>query len=112
VELWFDMAHILNEAEVDQSYYKVFRDFIEPVFRRAAQGFPSSAAQLQEDVLNLAQNVDLRTGVCMSAIWQAARPVVPATQETWTIYQEVVSVIEQFERDVAFQMGISGSWFI
>jgi len=110
--MWFDMANILNEPDVDQSYYKVFRDLLDAALVRAAKGFPSSPISLQNEVSLLGKNVDLRTGVCMSAIWEAARPAVPTTLETWIVYDEVSSVIAHFERDTAFQMGIAVRPFI
>jgi len=110
--MWFDMANILNEPDVDQSYYKVFRDLVHSALVRAAKGFPSSFASLQNEVSLLGKTVDLRTGSCMSAIWEAARPAVPTSRETWIVYEEVLAVIAKFERDVEFRMGITVRPFI
>jgi len=110
--MWFDMANILNEPDVDQSYYKVFRDLVHPAVVRAAKAFPSSFASLQNEVSLLGKTVDLRTGLCMSAIWEAARPALPTSRETWIVYDEVLSVIAKFERDMAFQIRITVRPFV
>lgn len=99
------MVNILNEPDADPSYYPAFRDFLEGTIQNSRTAFPSSAGLLQEGVFNLGKEVDLWTGRCMSIIWKAARPLVPATKETWIAYEEILSVIAQFERDVVFQIG-------
>jgi len=99
------MASILNEPDVDQSYYKVFRDLLETEVSRAARGIYLTGG-FRMNMQSLGKEVDLVTGTCMSAIWDAARPSAPTTQASWIVHDEIHSVIAKFERDAAYHIGI------
>jgi hypothetical protein len=103
--LWFDMASILNEPDVDRSYYKVFRDLLDAEISQSKGGILLSIG-FRLNLESLGKNVDLMTGTCMSAIWEAARPSAPTTHESWAIYNEISSAIAKFETDTAYHIGI------
>lgn len=103
--LWFDMASILNEPDVDRSYYKVFGDILKTEISRAKGGIYLTIGFLM-NMETLGINVDLMAGTCMSAIWEVARPWAPTTPETWVVYDEIVSAIAKFEGDTAYYMGM------
>jgi midasin (ATPase involved in ribosome maturation) len=104
VSLWFDMAQLLNDEDLDPSYYIAFRNLLEGWTARATgpalSGFVN---QVRSQLKSLSNTVALSTGVSMPLIWKMARPNVPSSLEQWEAYHELITVMKNFESRVALQ---------
>lgn len=106
LRLWFDMASLLNDRHLDPSYYSIFRDslkeWIQQSKDRQLTGFVTAAHTALD---GLSKSLTLSTGIGLPLIWEAARPTLPSTQEQWDCYEELVTLLDQFDSQVAFQTG-------
>lgn len=108
IQLWLHMAFLLNEEDSDPSYYSLFRDALELWLARSkGTTLFEFGNHIRSSVRNLSGSIDLSTGMTMTAIWEAERPIVPSTLQQWDTYQKFMSVISEFEKKVLFRIGIS-----
>ena len=104
--LWFDVLSIINGRDLDPSYYSVFRDLFEDWMEKAAkQNLPGFLNAVRVELQGLSSSVALSTGLSMSILWEAVRPLVPSSLEQWSVYDQLRSLLGEFETRVAFQIG-------
>jgi midasin (ATPase involved in ribosome maturation) len=106
VDLWFDMARLLNEEHLDPSYYSVFRGLLEEWVKRSTQRHLSGlTTHVQSELHRLSSSVALSTGISMSVIWEVARPTVPSNLDQWNAYDRLLRIVNEFDNTVALQIG-------
>lgn len=102
--LWFEMVQLLNEENLDPSYYIAFRNLLEAWTDRVNASILSDfISQVRSQLKALSNSVELSTGMSMSLIWTMARPCVPSNLEQWGAYDKLTMLIKDFESKVAFQ---------
>jgi midasin (ATPase involved in ribosome maturation) len=106
MDLWFDMARLLNEEHLDPSYYSVFRGLLEDWVKRSSQRHLSGlTTHVQSELHRLSSSVALSTGISMSVIWEVARPAVPSNLDQWNAYDRLLRIVDGFDNAVALQIG-------
>ena len=106
LRLWFDMASLLNDQHIDPSYYSIFRDSLKEWIQQSQDGQLTGFVTATHTALDgLSKSVTLSTGIGLPSIWEAARPIFPSTLEQWDCYEELVTFLDQFDNQVAFQTG-------
>ena len=105
------MANLLNEENLDPSYYSVFREILEEwTTRTAAPGLNRFVSCVRSELQSLSNSVALSTGMSVSVIWELVHPPVPSSLEQWKVYDDLIAFMNEFESRVAFRMGIRLSW--
>lgn len=98
------MVQILNEENLDPSYYIAFRNLLESWTERVNGSILSGfVTQVRSQLKALSNSVTLSTGISMPLIWNIARPNVPSNLEQWEAYDKLTTFINNFESNVAFQ---------
>lgn len=101
------MALILNEENLDPSYYSVFRDILEAWMEHArSPGLFRFVSHIRSELHGLSNSVALSTGMSMSVIWEEVHPTVPSSLEQWRVYNHLITLMDEFETRVAFQTGM------
>ena len=104
--LCIQMINLLNEADVNPSYYRVFRDiFNEWMKQNDGAGFSTVLASLRPELNALSTDLALSTGLSMQLIWENSRPNLPSTSEHWSTYFGLLSALKEFESKVQFHIG-------
>jgi midasin (ATPase involved in ribosome maturation) len=104
LRLWFEMVQILNEEDLDPSYYIAFRNLLESWTDRVNGSILSGfMTQVRSQLKALSSSVALSTGISMPLIWNIARPNVPSNLEQWEAYDKLTTLMKNFESKVAFQ---------
>ena len=107
LKLWSHMAYMLNEEDLDPSYYSVFRDLLDEwVARIDAPSLSGFVGHVHSELNGLSHSIALSTGVSMSVIWEVAHARVPSSLEHWKIYDRLITIMDDFESKVAFQTGM------
>ena len=106
VRIWLDIAYLLNERDLDPTYYSVFRDNLHEWIKRSENGtLHGFVAHVRSELDGLSKSVALSTGISMTLIWEAARPIVPVTLEQWNGRGQLITLLDEFDSRVAFQTG-------
>jgi midasin (ATPase involved in ribosome maturation) len=104
--LCLHMAHLLNEENLDPSYFSVFRDILNEWMEHAkGPGLFVFASHVHSELHGLSASVKLSTGISMSVIWQEVHPTVPSNLQQWQVYDHLSAVMTDFENKTAFQIG-------
>ena len=107
LKLWSHMAYMLNDEDVDPSYYSVFRNLLEEwVARVDAPSLSAFVSRVQSELNGLSSSIALSTGISMSVIWEVGHAIVPSSLEHWKTYDRLVTLMDDFESRVAFQTGM------
>jgi len=104
--LCLHMAHLLNEENLDPSYFSVFRDILNEWMEHAkGAGLFVFVSQLHSELHGLSTSVELSTGISMSVIWEEVHPTVPSNLQRWQVYDHLSALMTDFENRTAFQIG-------
>jgi midasin (ATPase involved in ribosome maturation) len=107
LRLWFDMASLLNEKDLDPTTYSIFRDTLEEwIDQSKGLSLSGFIDQVKLELRGLSNSVTLSTGLSMSTIWETVHPMVPSSLEQWRVYEQLVTLINEFESRIACQIGI------
>src|SRR5208282_1376184 len=107
LKLWSHMAYMLNEEDLDPSYYSVFWNLLEEwVARIDAPSLSGFVTHVHSELDGLSSSIALSTGMSMSVIWEVGRAMVPSSLEHWKIYDRLITLMDDFESKVAFQTGM------
>jgi midasin (ATPase involved in ribosome maturation) len=107
MRLCTDMVYFLNDADMDPSYYSVFRDLLEEwVLSNTSSSLSGFNTSLNFELCKLSKSVDSTTGINMDIIWEATRPFLPSSLEQWNVYDKLQSLMNEFETKSALQIGI------
>ena len=101
------MASLLNEENLDSSFYSVFRDILEEWnAQTTAPGLIRFVNQIRSELQNLSNAVMLSTGMSMFVIWELLHPIVASSLDQWKVYDHLITLMNEFESRVAFRIGI------
>ena len=101
------MAYMLNEEDLDPSYYSVFRNLLEEwVSGIDAPSLLRFVSHVRSELNGLSSSIALSTGMSMSVIWEVGHAMVPSSLEHWKIYDRLITFMDDFENKVAFQTGM------
>lgn len=104
--LCFQMIAILNDINVDPSYFRVFRDaFCDWSKRITTADLSTLTLPIRRGLEGLSDKLDLSTGMSVNLLWESLRPKLPATQEHWNVYSRLLEAYKELENKVRFQIG-------
>ena|SRR5208282_1768512 len=107
LKLWSHMAYMLNEEDLDPSYYSVFRNLLEEwVSGIDAPSLSRFVNHVRSELNGLSSSIALSTGMSMSVIWDVGHAMVPSSLEHWKIYDRLITFMDDFENKVALQTGM------
>lgn len=107
LKLWVHMAYMLNEEDLDPSYYSVFRNLLEEwVARIVSPSLSTFVRHVHSELNGLSSSIALSTGMSMSVIWEQGHVMVPSSLERWKVHDRLITIMDNFESKVAFQIGI------
>ena len=108
LKLWFDMASVLNEEDLNPSYYSVFRNLLEEWIARVdAPSLSAFVSHVHSGLNEFSGSIALSTGMSMSVIWEAEHGIIPSSLEHWKTYDRLIKLMEDFESKVTFQTGMA-----
>jgi len=106
LKLWSHMAHMLSE-DFEPSYYLVFRNILnEWIAKRNASNLSRLVSDVRSELDGLSTSVALSTGMSMSIIWERCHVIVPSSLGHWKVFEKLITLINEFENKVAFQIGM------
>jgi len=100
------MATLLNEADLDPSYYLVFQGALKKWLERS-NSLPLSTfvSIVSVAVRGLVDSTVPSTGVSLTLVWTVAHPIVPSTLGEWDAFNQLLVFMDDFDNSVASQHG-------
>jgi|SRR2546423_1833311 len=106
LSLWKDMAQMLNAKDLDPSYYGAFKDILNDwLTRNSTANLVRFTEVVRVELESMSKSVALSTGMSMALIWEAARPILPSTEDQWQAFEQLLSLMEALDNNLSFQYG-------
>ncbi|KAG4304078.1 hypothetical protein PORY_002442 [Pneumocystis oryctolagi] len=108
IGIWRHIYELTNVQSIDYSKYHVYSNNLQIWSKKYLSLFPLGSREHFHQLISLFNlNFELETGFSMKIIWEKVRPNIPKFEYTWSIYKELISCMDRFDRSLQYNAYMS-----